>query len=197
MLADGSHDYPRPLLRRLLRQDAGHDTRVSVVEMAHRLVEQDEVERLAERPHEGHPLLLPERHPPRLLVPLVGDAQLLEPLLHPLPAAEAGQPVLELHILPGRQLVEEAQFLKEHAQRTFPQVHPPGHGKFPDVLPVEGDDSLIVAPIPVDIAAQRRFSRARSRLDQIFLPFLENRLPVPHVGHDSVASGKHLGQCLL
>ena len=62
--ADRGHYDARPLRPGLLQQQSGEYFAVRGVEMAHGLVQQDEIERLAQTAYESDALLLPEREFP-------------------------------------------------------------------------------------------------------------------------------------
>ena len=74
VLADTGHDDTCPLLLRLGHHDVCHDARVVVIKVTDRLIGEDEVERLTERTHHSHTLLLSERHSSYLGIHLVGNA---------------------------------------------------------------------------------------------------------------------------
>ena len=81
-------------------------------------VQQQEVHGLAQAADEGHTLLLAEGEQTCRLVFFIADAQCVEEGVYLLAALEARQAVLEQHILEGRQLAEEAQFLEKNAERV-------------------------------------------------------------------------------
>lgn len=68
---------------------------------------------------------------------------------------KSGQRILQLHILPRCQLREQTQFLKQHADGTFPNLHPVMHRKTTDVFLAKTNDTLIVVTISVYVAAKR------------------------------------------
>ena len=149
--------------------------------MAHRFVEQDEVEGLAQRTHEGHALLLPDREVRHGGVAFVGEARRGEQRVDLLRAAEARQGVFQLHVLRHGQLPEEAQVLEQAAQRPAPQRLPLRGGVRPRVASVEEDAALVVVSRAVEEGAERRLPGARRRLDKaIFAPPQDNLLP-PHL----------------
>ena len=88
--------------------------------MAHRLVEQDEIEGLAQTADECDALLLPERELPGRSIPLVGNPRSFEQALDPVRCQKVGKFVLQREILRHGQLPEQTQVLKEHAQRSSP-----------------------------------------------------------------------------
>ena len=64
----------------LFHQQLSHYAAIVIIEMAHRLISQDEIEGLAQRTHESHALLLPEAHLSNPGSTPVGDAEALESL---------------------------------------------------------------------------------------------------------------------
>ena len=149
--------------------------------MAHRLVEQDEIEGLAQTADECDALLLPERELPGRSIPLVGDPRSFEQALDPVRCQKVGKFVLQREILRHGQLPEQTQVLKEHAQRPAAQFAPLRYGKRPAVRSVEQDAARIVGSGPVQKTAQRRLSGSRSGFDQIILPFAECHVMQPQV----------------
>lgn len=94
MVAYGCGNNPRPPTARLF----GYDTRcpavVLLVEMAYRLVEQYEIEGLAEGSYDSHTLLLPYRHASyRIIAPRV-YSEFIQPLLYPALVEMTGETVL-------------------------------------------------------------------------------------------------------
>ena len=79
--------------------------------MADGLVEQDEIERLAQTAHERDALLLPERELPGRSIPLAGDPRSFEQALDPVRCQKVGKFVLQREILRHGQLPEEPQQL--------------------------------------------------------------------------------------
>lgn len=123
-VAHRRNEHPGPLPPGLLDDKAGERLAVGRIEVAHRLVEQQEVERLAEAPHEGDPLLLSEREAGDRLVALRGQTGRVEQTVDLLRAAEARQVVLQRQILLNGQPAEEPQVLKQAAQRAAAQLLP-------------------------------------------------------------------------
>lgn len=81
--ADRGDDHSRSLRLRALQQQRREHLPVGGVEMAHRLVEQDEIEGLAQTADECDALLLPERELPGRSIPLAGDPRSFEQALDP------------------------------------------------------------------------------------------------------------------
>ncbi len=115
---------PAPGGARLIGEQLRKDTAVHGVEVAHGFVEQHEVEGLAQGPHEGHALLLSEGEASHGCRTLVGHAGRGKQLLDTRFALEMCQIVLQGDILLDRELLEESQVLKQHAQRAAPHVVP-------------------------------------------------------------------------
>ena len=76
--AHRGNDDTRPLRLRLFQQHPAEQLPVSGIEVADRLVEQDEIERLAHAADEGHALLLSEGELIDRGIPLIGDTRSLE-----------------------------------------------------------------------------------------------------------------------
>ena len=110
--ADRGHYDTRPLCPGLLQQQSGEYPAVRGVEMAHGLVQQDEIERLAQTAHERDALLLPEREFPGRGVPFGGDPDRLQ----------------QAFDLPGR--LERGQF-----GRSWPCPRCRGRGSRPRSVP--------------------------------------------------------------
>ena len=87
-----------------------------VVEVREGLVEEEEVERLAEGAHGGDTLALAQGEGAQGLVLLAGRQQGVEHGLDVGVGLMAGEAVLDLHVLQGRELGEEAEVLKEVAE---------------------------------------------------------------------------------
>ena len=78
MLADGSRYYSGSLLFGFGNNEFSHDTAIVIVQMTDRLIQKQEIERLAERADKGDTLLLPERKFTGFGVCFICDTQLLE-----------------------------------------------------------------------------------------------------------------------
>ena len=79
----GDDRLPLPAPARSSSSNADEHLPVGGVEMAHRLVEQDEIEGLAQTADECDALLLPERELPGRSIPLAGDPRSFEQALDP------------------------------------------------------------------------------------------------------------------
>lgn len=104
-----------PLLLRFGHHDICHDARIVVVEVTNRLISQNEVERLTERTHHCHTLLLSERHSADFGIYLISNTEHLKPFKNLLTRLESDYFVLNFYILQGSKLREETEFLKEMA----------------------------------------------------------------------------------
>ena len=105
-------------------QDFGHHTCVLFVEVTHRFVHEDEIERLAECPYECHALLLSERHACGRRIASVGYAHRFHPPRQLCIGSISRKGVFQTDVLKSGQLGEEAQFLKQDAQRGAPLCRP-------------------------------------------------------------------------
>ncbi len=193
MLSDGRHNHSCTLVFGFLCEYPAHDASVVIVQVADGLVQEDEVEWLAEAADESHPLLLAEGELPGFLVSLVGNAENFEKGEDIFLLLVIGEAVLELDVFEGGQFGKDAQFLEKDAERVLAYLHPFVDGERADVPFVEVDDALVVTPIAVDIAAKRRFACAGGRFYEVTLPFAERNVLMPYVGGDGITFGKHLG----
>ena len=111
VLAYTGNDDTSPLLLGFRHHDFRHDTGVVVVEVTDRFIGKDEVERLTERSHHRHTLLLSERHSSNLCIHLVGDTEHIKPFQDLFTALESGNLVLDFYILQSGKLREETMML--------------------------------------------------------------------------------------
>ena len=155
MVADAGDDDGGALTLCLGHHDLCHHAAVVTVEVADGFVGQQEVEGLAQGTHECHALLLAVAEVAELRGAFVSDAQRLKPLGDVGIALEAGELVLDLHILPSRQLGEEAQFLKDDAEGALAQLRPVVGAQLADVATVESHGAEIVIAVADEIAAER------------------------------------------
>ena len=116
MLADGSRDNSGSLLFGFGNDEFSHDVAVIIVQMADRLIQEKEIERLAKCADEGDTLLLSEREFAGFDVYLIRDTQLFEECQNLLFLLAAGKVILQLHILESGKLGEDAKILKKHTQ---------------------------------------------------------------------------------
>ena len=110
---------------------------------------------------------------------------------------EAGEGILQPHILHGGKFGEQAQVLEKHAERTLADVHPLLDAEVADIVAIEGDDALVIIAIAIDVAAERRFARAECSLYLIEMPALELHILVPHIGVDVILSRKDFGKGMV
>ena len=108
MLADGSRDNSGSLLFGFGNDEFSHDVAVIIVQMADRLIQEKEIERLAKCADEGDTLLLSEREFAGFYVYLIRDTQLFEECQNLLFLLAAGKVILQLHILESGKLGEDA-----------------------------------------------------------------------------------------
>ncbi len=196
VLADGGDEDACPLAGDFFGEQAAHEPAVLVVEVADGFIKQDKVERLAKRTDECHPLLLPKGELACRGVEPVVDTQGFEQGQYFFLLFESSKVVLQLHILQSSKLGEEAQVLKEHAQRVLPKLYPLLHPERLDIGFVKVDDALVVVTVAIEVAAKRRFAGARCCLDEVRLALAEGDVGVPHVRRHRITVGKHLGKCL-
>lgn len=187
MVTDAGNDNASPLTLRLGHHDLCHHTAVVAVEVTDRLVGQQEIEGLAQGAHESHALLLAVAEVSELRGAFVGDAQRLEPLGNLGIALELRELVLDLHILPGRQLGEDAQFLEDDAQRALAQLCPVIGAELANIVAVESHRAEIVVAIANEIAAERGLARTRSSLDEIEVSAFKRDVLLPDVRMDVCA----------
>ncbi len=82
---------------------------IVVVEVTDRLISEDEIERLTERTHHRHTLLLSEGHSADFGIYLIGDTEHIKPFQDLLTRLESGYLVLDFYILQGSKLREETK----------------------------------------------------------------------------------------
>ena len=88
----------------LIGNQTSSDVVVAGIEVAHRLVEQDEVEWLAKCADDSHTLLLPYRQTPHWSVDAVVDFQCFKHSGNLFRGLEACEPVFQLHVFAGGEL---------------------------------------------------------------------------------------------
>ena len=168
--AHRGNDDTRPLRLRLFQQHPAEQLPVSGIEVADRLVEQDEIERLAHAADEGHALLLSEGELIDRGIPLIGDTRSLEHSPDLLLRLEMRELVFQADILRDGQFAEKTQILEKHTQRPAAQAAPRRGGKAAAIRPVEEYPPRVILPDAVEKVAQRSFPRSRSSLEQAVLP---------------------------
>ena len=155
MFPNAGHNHPGSLLHGFFREDTGHVLGIDFVQVADRLVHEEEVERLTKGTDERYALLLTEGHLPDRHVYLIADAQLKEQVLDILLLLESGQGILEQYIFHGSEFRKESQVLEKHAEGALAYLHPLLLTKISDIDSVEPDDALIVVPIAIDVTTER------------------------------------------
>ena len=197
MLPYGSYNHSRTLTHGFLRKDAPHILGINLVQVAHRLVHEKEIKRLAQGTNQGHALLLTKRHLAYGHLHLVANTQFIEHILDVLLLLESRERILQEDILHGGELGEEAQVLEKHRERTLADVHPLLDAEVADIVAIEGDDALVIFAIAVDLAAERGFARTGCSFYLIEMPALELHIRVPHFGVDAVFPAKHRRKGML
>lgn len=155
MFANRCCDNRSTVARGLTKENVAHNVAILVIQMRDRLVEKDEVIRLAEGANKRHTLLLAEGHTVHTRVELIADAQLLEQLLNLLEALVVGDVVLNLDILEGGQLTKELQILEEHADMALANLTPTLCVEGADILAIEEYCATIVTALTIEVAAKR------------------------------------------
>ena len=161
-----------------------HGVVVTCVEMAHRLVEQEEVKRLRQCPDDGNALLLPYRKAAGHDVGTVVNRQLLEHAPYVGFRIVVRKTILEQHIVKSRNLGEKAQLLRQIGQRHASQLRPFLGAETTHVVAVKQYGPLIVAAVAVEKRAQRRFARARLGEHEVGQRLFKRHVPQPDVGID-------------
>ena len=105
---DGGNDDSGFLSACFFQEQATHDPGIAIVQMTDRFVQKDKVERLAERPDKGDPLLLPERELPDLCMSFVCNPHCIEKGENLLFLPVTGQVVFQLDVLECRQFGKQA-----------------------------------------------------------------------------------------
>ncbi len=173
VVADGGRYDARSLTACFPGDESGGDAVVVVVEVADGFVEHYEVERLADAADYRHPLLLTDRHASGRIVAARVDAQLLEPAEYHLVGGVAGETVLELDVVPRRQLRKERQLLRQVCEVTAAYLLPSGYAEGAHILAVEEDASLVVGAGTEYVSAHRGLATAAGGLDKIEVAPLE------------------------
>ena len=192
MLTDTGYDDASPLLLRFGHHDICHDARIVVVEVTDRLISQNEIERLTERTHHCHTLLLSERHSADFGIYLISNTEHIKPFQDLLTRLESGYLVFDFYILQGSKLREETEFLKEMADVTLAHLYPVFHLVVGGNIIVEHHASAVVVTIAEHIAAESTLSAATLCLDKIKMTFLEGNILLPYLRIQVVALGKNL-----
>ena len=143
------------LTGRLLGDEVGNDAVVLVVEVAHRLVEQDEVAGLAQGADNGHTLLLADGQFAGQAVHLVGNAHRFKQPQDLVAAFKSRDAVLEFHVLHRGEFAEQAHVLCQIGDVPLSHVTPLGDGQPEDVFAVEGDGAAVVLSVAIDVTAHR------------------------------------------
>ena len=165
--------------------------------MADRLIQKQEVERLAECTDKSDPLLLAERSFPAFMFSL-----------SEIPSFSNNERISFFFLCPVRLFfsctfsiavssVKIRKSWKKHTQWMLSQVYPLLHGICFDIGFIEIDNSLIIVAIAVKIAAQRWFSGAWGGFYQIHFSFPEDKVLMPYIRGHRITVSKHLGKCLL
>lgn len=116
MFAYGGGNQSRTLTAQLSQDNIAHNVAIQFIQVRNRLVEEQKIYRLAQRPNQRHTLLLTEGHPIDPRVELVTNAELLKPLHDSLLGLAARKLVLYLNILQCRKFAKELEVLKKGAQ---------------------------------------------------------------------------------
>ena len=154
MFANRCCDNRSTVARGLTKENVAHNVAILVIQMRDRLVEEDEVIRLAERTDKRHTLLLAEGHTVHTRVELIADTQLLEQLLNLLEPLVVGDVVLNLDILKGGQLTKELQILEEYADMALANLTPTLCVEGVDILAIEEYCATIVTALTIEVATQ-------------------------------------------
>lgn len=154
MFANRCCDNRSTVARCLTKENVAHNVAILVIQMRDRLVEKDEVIRLAERTDKRHTLLLAEGHTVHTRVELIADAQLLEQLLNLIEPLVVGDVVLNLDILEGGQLTKELQILEEYTDMALANLTPTLCVEGVDILTIEEYCATIVTALTIEVATQ-------------------------------------------
>lgn len=192
MLSDACDDDGSTLSGGFLGDELGHQFAVAVVEMAHGLVGQKEVEGLRQRTNQGDALLLSERHHTDLLAAFLADFQAIKPLVDLVVGGEIRQSVLDLHVFQRREFGEEAKFLKQTADVLLAQLRPVLRREIGRFSVVEKQFAREIVAIADEIAAKRAFSHTAVGLDEVFFAFFERQVLSPDLRLQIGMGGEHL-----
>ena len=154
MFANRCCDNRSTVARCLTKENIAHNVAILVIQMRDRLVEEDEVIRLAERTDKSHTLLLAEGHTVHTRVELIADTKLLEQLLNLLEPLVVGDVVLNLDILEGGQLTKELQILEEDTDMALANLTPTLCVEGVDILTIEEYCATIVTALTIEVATQ-------------------------------------------
>ena len=192
VLTDTGYDDASPLLLRFGHHDISHDAGIVVVEVTDRLISQNEVERLTERTHHCHTLLLSERHSADFGIYLISNTEHIKPFQDLLTRLESGYLVFDFHVLHRRKLRKETEFLKEMTDVTLAHLHPIRNLIVGGNIMIKHHASAVVVTIAEHIAAESTLSAATLCLDKIKMTFLEGNILLPYLRIQVVALGKNL-----
>ena len=124
-------------------------------------------------------MLLAKTHQANGDILLLGNAELLEPLLYLPSRLEMREAVLYLDVLHCRKLGKEPQFLKEYADMALTEFCPVLCLEQVAVLVVEENLAVVIRPVADDEAAKRTFSCAALSLYEVSLASLKRYLLAP------------------
>lgn len=124
MFTYGGSNQSCALTTQLAHYNIAHNVAICLVQVRNRLVEEQKINGLTQRPNQRHALLLAKGHPIDPRVELVANAQLLKPLRNPLLGLVARELVLYLHILQSREFAKELEILEKRTQRPLAQPTP-------------------------------------------------------------------------
>ena len=113
MFSDTCGDHPGTLPFGFFGEQVAHNRSIRVIEVTDGLIDEDEVEGLAQSPDERHSLLLSERHELQGRVGLVADTEHVEPLHDGLFLLVTRQFVLDQYVLHRGEFGKEPQFLPQ------------------------------------------------------------------------------------
>jgi hypothetical protein len=102
------------------------------------------------------------------------------------------QTVLDLYILPCRQLREEAHLLKKHTEVVLTDIHPLGDREMSDILIIKTYLPTVVMSIPHQVTAKRTLPHPTSRFHEIGLAALKANLSTPYVRDQVLTLSKNL-----
>ena len=186
--------HRRPLPLRLLCYDCGGYAVVLAVEVADRLVEEDEVERLADSAYDSHALLLPYRHLSHGEVRACAYPHAVEPAAYLLVGGIARQVVLQLDVLQCRQFREQGELLRQVRQMPAAYLLPLRYRQRPYVNVIKAHHALIVLAAAEDVGAQARLARAAGSLYQVAAAALKAHVALPYFRFGYLLVKEHPGE---
>lgn len=192
MLSDACDDDGGTLSGSFLGDELGHQFAVAVVEMAHGLVGQKEVEGLRQRTNQCHALLLTERHHANFFVAFVADFQAMKPRINLRVGGEIRQPIFDLHVFPRGEFGKEPKFLKQATDLPLAQLRPILWREIGRFSVVEKQFAREIVAIADEIAAKRAFSHTAVGLDKVFFAFFERQVLSPDLRLQIGMGGEHL-----